>query len=99
MTVGQLLEKIESSCMIRIRKNGEDAFCGYLGTLRLEAEDRKDEGLAKLIEEEVQHFAAVPEIRHRQWKDKGLIQPLLPEATPTYLFSDLQMTLYYTITL
>lgn len=96
MTVGQFLEKIESSCMIRIRKNGEDVLYGYLGSLRLDA---KGEGLEKLINEEVQHFAALPEIRHRQWKDKGLMPPLCPEATPTYSFSDLQMTLYYIITL
>lgn len=98
MTVGQFLEKVSASCMIRIRKGGEDVFCGYLGTLRLNVKEKR-EGLEKMLEEEVQHFAAVPEIRHRQWKDKGLMPPLRPDVTPTYSFSDLQMTLYYTITL
>lgn len=99
MTVGQFLEKVDASHMIRIQKGGKDVFCNYLGTLRLIVGRQDDEGLAQLLEEEVKNFAAIPEIRHRQWKSKGLMQPLRPEDMPTYSFSDLQMTLYYTITI
>ena len=31
------------------------------------------------------------------WKELGLMKPLEPEQTAQYKFSDLQMSLYYTI--
>lgn len=40
---------------------------------------------------------AVPEITHRRWKELGLMKPLEPDQTAQYKFSDLQMSLYYTI--
>lgn len=40
---------------------------------------------------------AVPEITHRRWKELGLMKPLEPDQTTQYKFSDLQMSLYYTI--
>ena len=46
---------------------------------------------------EVIDVRAVPEIRHRQWRERGLVAPLLPEQLPQYKFQDLMMTLYYTI--
>ena len=45
----------------------------------------------------VKKFRAIPEIRHRQWKERNLMKPLEPDETPEFLFSDLQMNLYYTI--
>ena len=46
---------------------------------------------------EVKKFRAVPEITHRRWKELGLMKPLEPDQTAQYKFSDLQMSLYYTI--
>lgn len=46
---------------------------------------------------EVKKFRAVPEITHRRWKELGLLKPLEPDQTAQYKFSDLQMSLYYTI--
>lgn len=48
-------------------------------------------------EHEVKKFRAVPEITHRRWKELGLMKPLEPDQTAQYKFSDLQMSLYYTI--
>lgn len=42
-------------------------------------------------------FCPVPEIRHKEWKKRGLMPPMKPEETPEFSFSDLQMTLYNTI--
>lgn len=46
---------------------------------------------------EVKKFRAVPELRHKDWKKRGLASPLKPDETPDYYFADLQSTLYYTI--
>lgn len=46
---------------------------------------------------EVKRFCPVPEIRHKEWKKRGLMPPMKPEETPEFSFSDLQMTLYNTI--
>ena len=51
----------------------------------------------KYSEHEVKKFRAVPEITHRRWKELGLMKPLEPDQTAQYKFSDLQMSLYYTI--
>ena len=60
----------------------------FIGTLKIS--DR-----LRIIE--VKKFRAVPEITHRRWKELGLMKPLEPEQTAQYKFSDLQMSLYYTI--
>lgn len=44
-------------------------------------------------------FRAVPEIRHKRWRELNLMQPLKPEETPDYSFRDLQMCIYHTITI
>lgn len=51
----------------------------------------------RLCMHEVKKFRAVPEITHRRWKELGLMKPLEPDQTAQYKFSDLQMSLYYTI--
>ena len=39
------------------------------------------------------------DVTHRNYKELELMQPLHPEHTPDYKFSDLQTTLYRTIIL
>ena len=51
----------------------------------------------RCLEVLVKKFRAVPEITHRRWKELGLMKPLEPDQTAQYKFSDLQMSLYYTI--
>lgn len=50
-----------------------------------------------VLNAQVKRFRASPEIRHKEWKDRGLMPPMEPEKTPDFRFSDLQMTLYYKI--
>ena len=52
----------------------------------------------EILSAEVKRFQAVPEIRHKEWQKRGLMKPLQPEETPEYNFSDLQMSIYHTIT-
>lgn len=55
------------------------------------------ENLEAHMDEEVKRFSAAPEIRHKEWRKRGLMAPLQPQETPEYSFSDLQMNLYNTI--
>lgn len=92
MTVGDFLETIENPDRVRIVQQGEDVFVGFLGVLRL-----KTEVFDSIRGETVRKFRAIPEIRHRRWKELNLMRPLEPNETPDFAFSDLQMSLYYTI--
>ena len=77
---------------IRIVKGGCDLFIGFLG--QMEEADR-----GKYADEIVDRITASPEIRHRQWKQRGLMSPIMPDQAADYSFSDLQMTLYQVIEL
>lgn len=93
MTLQEFIGVIENSDMLRIIKGGKDIFINYRASLSHEAL-----GIFENVKhEEVKKFRAVPEIRHREWKERNLMPPLSPEETPDYSFSDLQMKLYYTI--
>ena len=97
MTVRDFLEIIHNSDNLMIVRDAESEskqetiFKGYKALL---AHDPvADAGL----DAQVKRFRAYPEIRHREWKDRGLMPPMEPEKTPDFRFSDLQMTLYYKI--
>ena len=92
MTLNQLIETLTNPDMLRIIVDGKDVFVGYLGIFRGESEL-----LEKYGGQQVQRVRAVPEIRHKKWKEWNMLSPLLPEETPDYSFHDLQMKLYYTI--
>lgn len=92
MTVEDFLETIENPDRLRIMQEGEEVFVGFLRLLKLHPEI-----LDTIKEKKVKKFRAVPEIRHRQWKELSLAEPLEPDKAPDFAFSDLQMSLYYTI--
>lgn len=87
------MEMLNGSDMLRIIKDGKEIYAGYLGLMRIDSLAEKE----TINNATVEQFRAVPEIRHRQWREKGLAAPLLPDELPQYKFSDLMMTLYYTI--
>ena len=87
-----LMTILQNPDRIRIVKGGRDLFVGFMG--QMEEEDRQ-----KYADEIVKRIKGAPEIRHRKWKEKGLMSPLLPDQTADYSFSDLQMTLYHVIEL
>nr|DAH16681.1 MAG TPA: hypothetical protein [Caudoviricetes sp.] len=39
----------------------------------------------------------IPDISHKRWEELHLLPPIEPERLAEYRFSDLQMTIYYTI--
>lgn len=93
MKVGEFLAAISNTNILRIEKDGRGIYTGYLGMLPYE-----DSGMYEVVRDaEIKHFAVVPEIRHKEWRERGLTEPLLPDEAAQYSFRDLQMTLYYTI--
>ena len=87
MTVKEFIGTLESSDRLRIIEDRAEVYVGYLAAFKPFAYSGH----------EVKKFRAVPEITHRRWKELGLMKPLEPDRTAQYKFSDLQMSLYYTI--
>ncbi|NCB92891.1 MAG: hypothetical protein EOM40_10100 [Clostridia bacterium] len=78
---------------MRLQRDNEQIYVGFVGAFTEDARER----IGVSGKEEVKKLRAVPELRHREWKERGLMQPTQPEETPDYKFSDLQLTLYYDI--
>lgn len=66
-------------------------FCGYLGSIQYaDAEFLTWDPKAV-------HMVAHMEIRHKHYKEKGLIPPYEPDVARMYEFKDLTVLLYYDI--
>lgn len=92
MILEEFVKLLEKSDRLRILKDGKEIFAGWLAMLAMH-----NEVYEQMRTDAVKKFRAIPEIRHRQWKERNLMKPLEPNETPEFLFSDLQMNLYYTI--
>lgn len=105
MKLSEQLKVIATTDRIRIiqgqRGNREPQFnpdvrilyCGNMGSLEY-SEDKTD-FLAQ--DPEVNRMVAHMEVRHKQFKERGLIPPYEPEITRMYEFKDLVVFLYYDI--
>lgn len=91
MTVKEQIAVFDSAVRLQIMKDETELYLGYLANLQY------CQDIEAILEAEVKKFKAIPEIKHRKWKEKHLMKPLEPNETPQYSFSDLQMSLYYTI--
>lgn len=92
MTLEELIGTLENSDRLRIIKNEKEIYVGWLALLVMH-----NETYETMRKDTVRKFKAVPEIRHKQWKERNLMRPLEPDKTPEFIFKDLQMNLYYTI--
>lgn len=97
MTVEEFIGTLESSDRLRIIEGKAEVYVGYLAAFKPFADHEISEEYRKYREHEVKKFRAVPEITHKRWKELGLMKPLEQDQTAQYKFSDLQMSLYYTI--
>ena len=95
--VKEFIGTLESSDRLRIIEGKAEVYVGYLAAFKPFADHEISEEYRKYSGHEVKKFRAVPEITHRRWKELGLMKPLEPDQTAQYKFSDLQMSLYYTI--
>lgn len=91
MKLREFLTVFSNPDRIRIIKDNEEIYMGFLALIE------HAENLEAHMDEEVKWFSAAPEIRHKEWRKRGLMAPLQPQETPEYSFSDLQMNLYNTI--
>lgn len=91
MTVKEIVSVFNSSVRLQVMKDETELYLGYLAKLEY------DKNVEAILAAEVKKFKAIPEIKHKQWKDKHLMPPIEPDKLPQYSFSDLQMSLYYTI--
>lgn len=97
MTVREFLEIIRDSDNLLILRDAESEAGQetiYKGYKALLAHTPVADAV---LDTRVKRFRASPEIRHREWKGRGLMPPMEPEKTPDFRFSDLQMVLYYKI--
>ena len=89
ITVREFLKTLTGPDRIKIVKDKEILFVRY----RADGKEIPPE----CLDAEMKLFRSEPEIRHREWKKRGLMPPLEPDQTPDFKFSDLEMKLYYKI--
>ena len=94
MTVKDIMTLLESPDRVRVIKDGEEIYNQYFANMQVDKDI-----VAQIGDAEGKRFRAVPEIRHKRWRELNLMQPLKPEETPDYSFRDLQMCIYHTITI
>ncbi|MCM1217254.1 MAG: hypothetical protein NC548_22365 [Lachnospiraceae bacterium] len=92
--VQDFIKIIEPADRLQIIKDGEVIYTNFLAMLDF---TEGQQVLKQYGQSIIKKFRATPEIRHKEWKKRGLMKPLQPDETPDISFSDLQMTLYYTI--
>ena len=92
MVFEELIKLLEDSNRLRVIKDEKEVFVGWLVILTMHSEVYE-----KIRADTIKKIRAIPEIRHKQWEELNLLRPLEPDETPDFSFSDLQMTLYYTI--
>lgn len=97
MRLEELINILESTDMLQIIKDSKDVFTGYLASIAPRVGNSKCDIYEQYKNDKVIRFRAVPEIRHRRWKELNLTPPLRPDETPDFKFAELQMKLYYTI--
>lgn len=99
ITMNDLLGLLTNPDRIRIFKGDEEVFTGFVAYVNgtFPGEDLQSIGLTG--EEPVKKYRAVPEIRHKEWKERGLMEPMMPAEMEEYSFSDLMMSLYHVITI
>lgn len=91
MTAGEVIAVIKPSDRLQVIEDGKVIYCGWVALLPHHEKEKHIKAAT------VKRFAAHLDIKHKNWKERGLMAPLEPEETPDYRFSDLQTSLYNTI--
>lgn len=99
ITLTDLMGLLSNPDRIRIFRGDDELFTGYVAYVNgtFQGEDLQSIGLTG--EETVKKYRAMPEVRHKEWKERGLMEPLMPAEMEEYSFSDLMMSLYHVITI
>ncbi len=93
MTLDQLIDVSNSQPQKWIiREEKEPIFTGWIWELKdYLLKPDKGELYQTIKDREVEDFKFHLDIKHKQWKEKNLMKPLMPEETPQYSFSDLRL--------
>ena len=97
MKIKEMIGVLASPDNLRIVKDGQQVYIGYLGNLNNSGITVDWGKLGLTGEEEIKKFRLEPNISHKNWKELQLIPPYELERVAEYRFSDLQMTIYYSI--
>lgn len=97
MKIKEMIGVLTSPDNLRIVKDGQQVYIGYLGNINNSGITVDWGKLGLTGEEEIKKFRLEPNISHKNWKELHLIPPYEPERVAEYRFSDLQMTIYYSI--
>lgn len=99
MIFSEALAFLDNTDRIRLVHNGRLEFANYKAFL-VNPHDNKEPRMKEYGitgEELVKKYRAVLEVRSNDWERKELSPPMLPEETPQYRFSDLQVNMWYEI--
>lgn len=101
MTLDQLIDVANDQPQRwMIREGKEVIFAGWIWELKdILLKPDKEDLYRSIKDREVEQFKFHLDIKHKQWKEKDLMKPLMPEETPQYSFSDLRLDLYYEVEL
>ena len=97
MKIKELISALSSPDNLRIMRGEQQVYIGYLANLNNREHEIDWQRAGLTGEEEVKSFRTIPDISHKRWEELHLLPPIEPERLAEYRFSDLQMTIYYTI--
>ena len=97
MKLKEQIEVLKNPDRIRIYKGGKIIYSGYLAMLQNIEQAITGDKQGITGDETVTSIRVNTELRHRRWKELGLMKPFNKDETPDYNYSDLQETLYYDI--
>ena len=89
ITVEQALSYTRAGDRVQIidEDYGIEIFTGYASLL---PEEKRQE----LADRKVRQYHYTLDIKHKEWKERGLMPPIEPDQLAQYSFSDLQVSVY-----
>lgn len=97
MTLNEIVELLEKSDNIRIVKDSQPVYVGYLGLINASQNHIEWENIKLTGNEIVEKLRCEQNITHRKWKELHLKPPYEPEKLADYRFNDMQVSTYYTL--
>lgn len=93
VTVEELVNLTNKTGKLRVFEGKEQQYIGYMFDLI----EYKQELWQRWKHKLVKSFGFHLDIRHKNWKELGLMEPLEPDSIASYQYSDMQEEVYYEI--
>ena len=91
MTLRQQLAVVRPDAMLKVKEGNRTVYAGCKANLI------HDESCTRIMDHYVRYISPDEELRDKNWREKGLMSPTLPDETPTHEYSDLISTIYLVI--